>query len=146
MIVLSGFVGTSSMTIFLWLITAYGISNVDMVRALGSSITHDESNAFLPGLLVHYSAGLMFSFLYVFIFNIIPELSRYLFGYIMAGGLLGFVHGLVFALLLMIVVAEHHPLAKYKKAGFGVATYHFLGHIIYGLTLGLIYAVGQALI
>ena len=60
--ILSGLIGTFSMTLFLWLITAYGICQVDMVRALGSALTRSEDNAFLPGMAVHFGAGFFFAF------------------------------------------------------------------------------------
>ena len=72
-------------------------------------------------------------------FNFLPNPGKETYIYWVLGGGIGFVHGIVVALGLVIMVAENHPLPKFQKAGFKVAFYHFLAHIIYGVTVGILY-------
>ena len=53
---------------------------------------------------------------------------------------MGLFHGMVVGFVGVITVAEHHPLEKFKKAGFTVAVAHLFGHIVYGLSIGLIFS------
>jgi hypothetical protein len=53
-------------------------------------------------------------------------------------GLIGFLHGFVVFFLLINMVAEHHPLPEFREVGVGVAAAHLVGHIIYGLVVGMI--------
>jgi hypothetical protein len=50
--------------------------------------------------------------------------------------MIGLFHGVAFAFVLVISVAEHHPLEQFRDAGFEVAIAHLAGHIIYGLIVG----------
>lgn len=134
-----GLVSTLAMTTFLYLITYLKLCNVDMVKAIGSWFTHNEKNATLPGMFVHLTAGILFCFVYIFAFGFIPNPKHVHSLYIILGAGIGFVHGVVVALALMNFVAEHHPLAKYQKAGPKTAIYHFIAHVIYGITIGTLY-------
>jgi len=44
----------------------------------------------------------------------------------------------VVSFALVVLVAEHHPLERFQKAGMGVAVAHLLGHLVYGLIIGLL--------
>lgn len=129
-----GIVATLGMTSFLWIITHLRIVDVDMVKAIGSIFTRSPENAFVPGLIIHFGAGIIFSFVYAYFLQI-PEIHT-LFGYTGAGMLLGFIHGFVTSFSLVVLVAEHHPVKRFQRAGFWVAVFHALAHIIYGLIVG----------
>ena len=45
------------------------------------------------------------------------------------------------SLALVISVAEHHPLERFRKAGITVAVSHLAGHMVYGLIVGAIWGV-----
>jgi hypothetical protein len=137
--VIIGLVATMGMTAFLWIVKKISIYDVDMVRAIGSYLTRNEKNALIPGILLHFTSGVIFSFAYIILFNILPVIDPRPYLYISFGGLLGFVHGLVMAVVLVFLIAETHPLPKYKKASFAVAVFHFLAHIIYGLLIGFLF-------
>jgi hypothetical protein len=47
----------------------------------------------------------------------------------------------VVSLLLVIVVAEHHPLERFREAGFRVGVTHVAAHVVYGLVLGIAVSV-----
>lgn len=134
-----GVVATLTMTVFLWTITYLKLCNVDMVKAIGSWLTRKESTATLPGMLAHLFAGTLFCFVYIFLFGVLPNPGENDYIYAVVGAGMGLVHGVVVALALIVLVAEHHPLPKFQKAGFKVAVYHFLAHILYGLVIGTLY-------
>jgi len=53
----------------------------------------------------------------------------------------GVFHGLVVSFLLAVLVAEHHPIEQFQKAGSEVAAAHLFGHIIYGLIVGAVIGI-----
>ena len=52
---------------------------------------------------------------------------------------MGLFHGVVVGFVGVITVAEHHPITKFKQAGFTVAVAHLFGHVVYGLSIGIIF-------
>lgn len=134
---LMGIIATACMSCFLWVITAARLSDVDMIRAIGAFYTKDEKNALVPGAFVHFTSGICFSFAYLFLFNLFPQ-QEHSFIYVLYGGIIGFAHGLIFAILLVHMVADFHPVKRFQKASFAVGVYHFLAHIIFGLSLGIL--------
>jgi hypothetical protein len=137
-IALSGFLATTAMIAVMTLIHKMKWANADMVRAVGSMITGAYENSFFIGLMAHYLIGIGFSFIYTLLISSAPVQSPGSTEII--AGLAGLVHGLMVGLLLMVEVAEHHPIDRFQRAGLGVAVSHVLGHIIYGLTVGFMLA------
>lgn len=134
--IFAGFIGTLGITTVLWLINKTGWTNADMVRAIGSLFTKSLQNALRIGLAVHFSAGIIISAVYLHILSILsPEKLVTL---IFVGGVIGFVHGFIFSFGL-VIFAEHHPVEQFQEADFEVAIAHILGHIVYGMLIGLIF-------
>lgn len=138
--VIIGILATAGMTTFLWILNAARIADVDMIKAIGSFYTRNEDNALLPGTLVHFSSGIFFTFVYIFLFHIFPSTDKDPFIYVLFGGGLGFGHGIVTSMFLVMMISDFHPLERYKRAGFKVAVFHFLAHVIFGLIIGILYA------
>lgn len=137
--IVAGIVGTIGMTIFLSLVTKTGIAHADMVRAIGSLLTKSLNNAFNIGILVHTGWGILFGIIYVFIlvnFNLTGFLLI-----VSIGMVIGFIHGFAVSLLLVVAVAEHHPLEQFRNPGFAVAVAHFIAHLFYGTLVGFIAAI-----
>jgi hypothetical protein len=42
----------------------------------------------------------------------------------------------VVSLLLVVIIAEHHPLERFQQAGLPVAITHIAAHLVYGLVFG----------
>lgn len=137
--IIIGTLATLAMSLFLWTITYLKICDVNMERAIGSWFTGKEKNSLLPGMLIHLCFGILFCFAYLYVFNVVPNPMNDVSFYAFFGAGLGFVHGIIVALCLVILVAPDHPLRKYQKAGFAVAAYHFFAHIIYGFAVGALY-------
>jgi hypothetical protein len=134
----AGLVGTCGMTIVLWLIDRSGWANADMVRALGSALTRSYSRSVGPGLVFHFAAGIPFAMLYLLALAYLQAHGAAL--AMLFGGVIGFAHGVAFSFVLGIL-AEHHPVEEFKKAGPAVALAHLAGHIVYGILLGLVMGV-----
>lgn len=134
-IIICGVIGTSAMSFVMWFVTKEGIANADMMRAIGSILTDDES-AFSTGLTVHYIVGIILAFVYLLIISLFQPQS--LWAYTGLGGMIGLFHGVAFAFLLVVIVAEHHPKESFRDAGLEVALAHLGGHIVYGLFVGLV--------
>lgn len=138
-VIISGIIATAIMSFFMELLTKSDIADADMVRAVGSIITKTYEESFKTGLIIQFGFGIFFSFIYFLIFGYFVPASPAI--AIMSGFAMGFFHGMVVSLGIIVMVAEHHPLERFREAGFGVAVGHVAGHIVYGLVLGAIYGV-----
>lgn len=132
--ILAGILGTVGMTFVMWLINRSRLANADMMRAIGSLYTRSYENSLLPGFIIHFGVGSIIAFLYtaflsIFYLRSVIALSA-------LGGMLGLLHGLVVSFVLVVLVAENHPLEQFQKAGSEVVVAHMVGHIIYGLIVG----------
>ena len=133
---IAGLLATGAMSGILYLIHWRGIANADMINAVGSIVTKREENALAAGLLVHFGSGVIFAYIYVGAWSIWEFTAPGI--YIMFGLLTGLAHGLVVSFVLVALVAEHHPVAKYRQAGLGVALAHLVAHVAYGVVVGLV--------
>lgn len=134
--VLAGIVATSGMSLLMWAITRSGIAEADMIRAIGTIFTRSGKSAFTVGLVVHYIVGVLIAFAYVALISIIGYSS--VAGAIGLGCLISIAHGVAFGFVLVISVAEHHPMERFRKAGMEVAVAHFAGHVVYGFLIGTV--------
>lgn len=133
--IVAGLIGTAGMTLFLTIITKSGIAHADMVRAIGSMITKSLDNAFRIGMIVHFLWGIIFAVSYTIIF-VLFNIHNVLYITVI-GGLIGFVHGFAVSMMLVVAVAEYHPIEKFRKPGIEVAVAHFAAHLVYGVLVGL---------
>ena len=111
-----------------------------MIRALGSLVTRRYGGSFGWGLVIHLLSGMLFAIPYTAILGGLGPM-----GLLMSaglGGIMGLFHGFVMSLVLLGVVTERHPLKRFQKAGFEVAIAHIVGHVAYGIAVGV---VGHAL-
>ncbi|NRA46491.1 MAG: hypothetical protein HRU09_16190 [Oligoflexales bacterium] len=127
-IIVAGLIATSAMTLFLYIIHFSRLANADMVGAIGSIFTPDMKKARMFGGLIHYTTGCALAFLYVGVWSFI-DINKLMPG---IGLFTGFAQGLVVSLMLVVLIAEHHPNDSFRRAGFGVAIAHLLAHIVYG--------------
>ena len=135
--IMGGIIGSVVMLLVLYLITLSRIANADMVRALGSLVTKKMENSVKIGLLIYFTGGIIFSFLYFTIFAYFPLQEPVPLLFLGAFG--GFAHGWVVSFALIISVTGRHPVERFRNAGFGVALAHLVGHIAFGIALSLSY-------
>jgi hypothetical protein len=132
----AGLIGAACMALFMTALTRRRIVNADMIRAIGSLFTGSNDAALPVGGFVHAVSGIVFAMIYG---TILSFFSVHGFWYATAmSGVIGLIHGFVVFFLLINMVAEHHPLPEFREVGVGVATAHLVGHIIYGLVVGMI--------
>ncbi len=136
--ILAGIIATAAMCVALFIIQWRGLAEADMVRAIGSIVTRNEQNAMPIGLVIQFVSGVGFAFLYIIVWSTLPlaEFQHY----VLLGLVTGFAHGLVVSFMLVVLVAEHHPLPRFQNAGMGVAIAHLVAHVVYGLLVGLVAA------
>ncbi|MBI2486555.1 MAG: hypothetical protein HYW01_06285 [Deltaproteobacteria bacterium] len=137
--IFAGILGTGGMSLAMWLITRSGVANADMIRAIGSIFTRSYENSFGPGIIIHLIAGTVIAFIYILLINLLSPTSIAYF--ILTGAMIGLFHGVAFSFLLVVSVAEHHPLEQFRDAGSEVAIAHLVGHIIYGLIIGAVVGI-----
>ncbi|MBC7692935.1 MAG: hypothetical protein H7222_14325 [Methylotenera sp.] len=136
-IVISGLISTLAMEMVMRLTTGMKLANADMVRALGSLVTREYRTALLPGLLLHVVFGVVFAFFYASVVSFSPAHTSA--SIILITTILSIFHGLAFGVLLVILVAEHHPLPMFRTVGLRVVLAHLAGHVTYGFCLGLMF-------
>ncbi len=132
----AGIVGTTGMTLVMRMIDRGTRINAGMVVAIGSVFTRSREGAARVGLAVHFTAGVLFAVLYTTLFAFYDIAG--LLHFVGIGLGFGFIHGFVMSFILVIAVAEYHPLEEFREAGFAVAVVHVVGHIVYGTLVGLI--------
>lgn len=135
--IVAGVTGTVAMSLVMWFIHERAWANADMIRAVGSLVTKRYDNALLPGLLLHFLAGILFAFVYLIILRA-TGISNW-FVIMQIGLALGTMHGAAMVFVLM-AMAEKHPLEQFRVAGPAVGWAHVIGHMAYGTGVGL--AVG----
>ena len=132
----AGLLGVAAMVLAMWLMTSNGLARGNMILALGSLLTGRRENAFRIGLTVHLTVGVVFALLYVWGLR---SFGMTRFPVVLATGLgFGALHGIFVSLVLVWIVSDHHPLKEFKGADLAIGLSHFLGHVAYGFTVGLV--------
>ena len=137
--IFAGLIGTGGMTLVMWLIHKSGMANADMVRAIGSLFSRNLDESLAPGLIIHFIIGSLIAFIYVILISLFHPTS--VAATIGTGAMIGIFHGVAFSFLLVIAVAEHHPLEEFRIAGLEVALSHLVGHVVYGLLVGAVIGI-----
>jgi hypothetical protein len=137
--IIAGLIGTGGMTLVMWLIQKSGMANADMVRAIGSLFSRNLDESLSPGLIIHFIIGSLVAFIYVILISLFHPTSAA--ATIGTGAMIGLFHGVAFSFLLVVAVAEHHPLEHFRNAGLEVAVAHLVGHVIYGLLVGAVIGI-----
>lgn len=130
---LAGIAGTLAMTVFMLLPARLGIARVDVVRAAGAFVTKNRETAFVPGMVIHLGAGVLFAYVYYWFFHLSHLPLNALTG--LFGGL---VHGAVVMLIVGVAVLEHHPMKRYQRRGPMTGFAQVLGHAVYGTVVGAV--------
>ncbi|MCH7547947.1 MAG: hypothetical protein IH969_00150 [Candidatus Krumholzibacteriota bacterium] len=131
----AGLTGSVLMSLVMGLITRAHLANADMIRGLGSLVTKSLHNAFPVGLLLHLLSGTIFAFPYTYVLLSVGIDSAA--AMIIIGAAIGLFHGAAMSFILLAVVAENHPLEEFREARVEVAAAHVVGHVAYGIGVGL---------
>lgn len=147
----AGLIATAVMVFFLYLPRLWNGPTYDVMGALGSAITGNESQrARFMGTTAYFLVGILFALLYGWLVMAMLDAPRnidvprwqVLAGapleidllFPLFGALVGLVHGIVVALLVTIVIIEHHPIAKYR-ARVQLVPSQVLAHVVFGATV-----------
>jgi len=136
---LAGLCGALAMTAVMKLVARTGWARGDMIVAVGSLFTKTRATAFSVGLVLHVLSAIVFGQIYT-VLLIGLSLAAWPEG-LFAGAGFGVFHGLVVSLALCWVVADQHPLEEFRRTGVSVALTHFIGHVAYGVVVGLVIAL-----
>lgn len=150
---IAGIVGTTVMLPLFYLPRLWGRRGYDVLGALGSAMSGELNvRSRVAGVLAFYAGGVIFALLYgllaytLILFGVedggvaneepwaLPLDATIAFPIL--GLVMGLAHGGVVALLLTIVVVEHHPLARYRR-GMEMAFPALLTHPVFGLVVML---------
>jgi hypothetical protein len=132
-----GVIATAAMNCFLWLISGLTKTHCDMVRAVGSIYTHNESNSLGPGLIMQFTAGLLSTYVYGIFLNFVHSKIPYTFAGL--GMIMGLIHGLMVSIVLAKLLSEHHPVVRYQHLSGKAFAAHVLAHILFGMVIGAMY-------
>jgi hypothetical protein len=136
---LAGALGGVAMELVMWLIAKIARSKGDMILALGSLLTKRREHAHRVGLIVHGAAALGFGLLYTLLLVTLGLTHMPI--SMMLGLGVGVLHGMLFSLALVWIVADHHPLAEFKEADLLVGLCHLAGHAAFGAMAGVVVGV-----
>ncbi|MGB7135925.1 MAG: hypothetical protein WBD46_11595 [Acidobacteriaceae bacterium] len=128
-----------------------GLTRISFPQILGTIFTGDRDKAKLCGLGTHLILGLVYSLLYVAIFQALGKAGWW------RGGLIGIIHGLFVLLVVMKILPGLHPRMASEQYGptakrvleppgfmalhYGVQTpvAVLLSHMAFGVILGVFY-------
>jgi hypothetical protein len=139
----AGILGGLAMEVAMWLISRAGLARGDMVLALGSLLTKSRENAYRVGFVVHLTAAIGFGLVYALLMVTLGYTHMPL--SLMIGLGVGTLHGILVSLMLVWVVADHHPLEEFKEADLLVGLSHFVGHVAYGAVVGVVVGLSPLL-
>lgn len=132
----AGVIGGLAMEGAMWLISRAGLAKGDMILALGSMVTKTRARAYRVGLGIHVVAAIGFALAYTFLMVALGYTA--LPASLMIGLGVSLLHGIVVSLMLVWVVADHHPLEEFQEADLLVGLTHVVGHVAYGIAVGFV--------
>lgn len=136
---LAGALGGVAMELVMWIIAKVARSKGDMILALGSLLTKRREHAHRVGFIVHGAAALAFGLGYTLLLVTLGFTAMPI--SMMVGLGVGVLHGLLFSLGLVWIVADHHPLEEFKEADLLVGLCHLAGHAAFGAMAGAVVGV-----
>ena len=132
----AGVLGAAAMVATMALISRFGWARGSMIVALGGLVTKERFGAARVGAVVHTISALVFSAIYVGLMLRVGASG--LVATLMLGIGIGFLHGMVVSLLLVWIIAEHHPLAEFQDADLAIGLSHLAGHVAFGAMVGIV--------
>lgn len=133
-VIAAGLVATGVMTAFVLSFTWAGLLATSSIEAVGTLMSTSTQNARRIGYGVHAFIGVIFAFVYA----IVMAATGFTTGAwpILAGVGMGIIHGYVVSFIVIIEIAEHHPMAEFRENGPAMGAMYFAAHVIYGGVLG----------
>src|SRR5918992_479449 len=139
-IIWAGAAATAAMTVLIYMGPLMGMPKMDIAQMQGSMVLEQGNTAFMMGMVMHFIVGIAIAIVYALIWEAtaIPVIWW-------SGLIFGLVHGLIALMVMPMMMKMHKEVQAGRfpnliKAGgmMGVAGL-MIGHLIYGLAIGLLY-------
>jgi hypothetical protein len=131
---LSGVVATLLMVAVMYALVWRGFHHGDMIRVLGSDLTEKPKRYFSMGMTIYFATGVLLSWVYYLV------LDFFKFDSVLVSngfaGFMGFSQGFILMHFYVEELGARHPIKLYKKFWIPIAVAHWLGHWIYGASIG----------
>jgi hypothetical protein len=141
----AGIIAAYVMFLTNWIAFRTGLIQVSVVEVFNEFLTQFKLKKVpfdlpvaMPRALVRLFFGGVFALLYWSFIAVLPSHTSW--SIMTMCTVLGFVHGFGVGTLDAIVVAEGHPVAAYREFGHQVILTHITSHVVFGLTLGLLFS------
>ena len=152
---LSGFVATLALSTLLATSQGLGLTRMNLPYLIGTVVSPKREKAKVYGFAIHLVTGLIFSILYVLIFETTHRASWWF------GGLIGLAHALMVLTVGMSLMPGLHPRMASEQHGpnanrlleppgfmalnYGIQTpvSVFLAHALFGVILGSLYHLSR---
>lgn len=128
---IAGMVATAGATACVSMFTGFQLSASEMMQAIGSVFTRSLESSLLVGRILHFIAGIGFAMIYIIVMSMFP-MGGPLWP-IGMGALIGLAHGFALSFVLVVTIAEHHPIPRYRSLGIGMAVAYIMAHVVYGM-------------
>lgn len=145
----AGLIATTIMVFFLYLPRLWDAPAFEATAVLGAALTgRDGPRAKFMGTTAYFLIGILFALFYGWIVLLMLESPGMLPSwqilpgapvdidliYPVLGAFVGLLHGILLAILLAVVVVEHHPVEKYRAQARRIPTQAW-AHVAYGATV-----------
>lgn len=135
---IAGMIATLAMSLFVLSFSRTVILPLNPLVAVGTMVTRSRSEALKAGMLIHVCLGLGAAFFYAallkaagFVTGMTP---------IAAASLIGLIHGYILSFLIVISLGENGQTPGVRKQGMTQAGVYLFAHVLFGLTLGIMFA------
>ncbi len=147
--IVAGLARTAAMTMLMYMAPMMGLPKMDIIGLLGAMFTPDTRLARAMGTLMHAVMGIIFALIYARIWNAGLGTATW-----WIGGVFGAIHGLLVMMVMPLMLRMPQPLvpvggpgpsrvssagAEMEKGPLTMAGI-LMGHIVFGVIVGLVYA------
>jgi uncharacterized membrane protein YagU involved in acid resistance len=139
-IVWAGLVATAVMTALMYMSPMMGMPKMDIAQMEGSMVLRQGNTAFMTGMAMHFMIGVILAIVYALVWSLtgIPVIWW-------SGLVFGLVHGLIALMAMPMMMTMHKEVRAgrfpniIKEGGaMGIAGL-IVGHLVFGLILGILY-------
>ncbi len=131
--IIAGSTGRMAMILLIYLGPLLGLPRIDAVSMLGSLVAKNKESAVTLGGAIHFSIGVLFALVYAALWSLGIGSPTWYWGIIY-----GAIHGILVIFLLLVAMRLFPRLSEHFTTG-RMAIAILLNHIIYGLTVAVVY-------
>ena len=139
-IVWVGLVATAVMTAMMYVAPMMGMPKMDIAQMLGSMFLPQGSTAFAVGMMMHFMMGVILTVPYALVWELTDlDVTSW------SGLFLGLAHWMVALVMMPVIMTMHKEVragrmpSMLKSGGMMAAAGLVMGHLVFGLIIGLLY-------